>query len=67
MSRILLGEILIEKGYISSNILDFVLKKQEEISKTGDTKKIGEILIDDGYIEEGILFDALVVQKDRRL
>ncbi len=66
MSSILLGEILLEQGYITDELLEKALNIQDVIKTYGEKKKLGKILIDEGWLSEGILLDVLVIQKKKR-
>ena len=56
-SMLLLGEILIKKGYITRDVLDVALKEQKI---TG--KKIGETLLKAGFVPENAIAEALAEQ-----
>jgi len=47
--KIRLGDLLIEKGYITQEQLESALAKQKELNFE---KKLGEIVIDEGYISK---------------
>ena len=53
----MLGQILINKGFITAKQLDFGLKEQK--SRPG---MIGEILVEQGFLNEEKLFQALIDQ-----
>jgi general secretion pathway protein E len=55
----LLGQILVEQGYITPDKLDVALKEQEAVEKQ---QKIGKILINLGFIKEDDLLRALSTQ-----
>ncbi len=61
--RKLLGEILIEKGDVSEDVLEKAL----QIQKQGDERKIGEILVQENNVPEKKINDALNVQKGIKL
>ena len=54
--KIRLGDLLIEKGYITQEQLESALKKQKELNFT---KKLGKIFIDEGYIAQKELLKML--------
>ncbi len=66
MSNILIGEILLEQGFIDGEKLKEALDIQNRKRQTGEDKKIGEILVDEGWLDEGILLDALVIQDKKK-
>lgn len=55
--RKLIGQMLIEKGYITDEQLEQALAAQEQ-----STQRIGEILMDLGFIEEEPLYETLAEQ-----
>ncbi|MBI2124619.1 hypothetical protein HYT92_02395 [Candidatus Pacearchaeota archaeon] len=55
----LIGELLIEKGRLTSSQLEEALKKQRE---AGPHRKIGEILAELGYAEDADVAEALSLQ-----
>ena len=57
--KIRLGDLLIEKGYITQEQLMSALAKQKEFNFA---KKIGEIFIDEGYISQKELLKMLATQ-----
>ncbi len=57
--KIRLGDLLVEKGYITQEQLMAALKKQKELNFT---KKLGEIIIDEGYISQKELLKVLATQ-----
>ncbi|WP_434658376.1 ATPase, T2SS/T4P/T4SS family [Sulfurimonas sp. NW9] len=57
--KIRLGDLLIEKGYITQEQLESALAKQKELNFT---KKLGEIFIDEGYISQKELLKMLATQ-----
>ena len=57
--KIRLGDLLIEKGYITQEQLESALKKQKELNFT---KKLGKIFIDEGYISQKELLKVLATQ-----
>ncbi len=57
--KIRLGDLLIEKGYITQEQLESALEKQKELNFT---KKLGEIFIDEGYISQKELLKMLATQ-----
>lgn len=59
----LLGEILIEKGDISKDILEKALQIQNQ----GDARKIGQILVQENNVDERKINDALNIQKGIKL
>ena len=58
----LLGQILVERGYIDQDTLTAVLKRQELLRKSGIRPRIGELLIAIGKITHGQLSEALQMQ-----
>ena len=54
-----LGQILVDRGEISPEILDESLQQQ---TTAPARRLLGEILIDSGYIDEQALFSALALQ-----
>jgi len=61
--RKLLGEILIEKGDISEDMLENALQIQNQ----GDRRKIGQILVQEKNVPEKKINDALNLQKGLKL
>jgi len=59
-SHRLLGEILIESGYVSKDKLDFILSRQAGV-------KLGEALLNDNLISYQQLQDALKLQSETTL
>lgn len=59
----LIGEILIEKGDISEDILEKALQIQNQ----GDMRKIGQILVQENNVPEKKINDALNVQRGLKL
>jgi len=57
--KIRLGDLLIEKGYITQEQLESALAKQKELNFT---KKLGEIFINEGYISQKELLKILATQ-----
>ncbi len=57
--KIRIGDLLIEKGYITQEQLMAALAKQKELNFT---KKLGEIFIDEGYISQKELLKMLATQ-----
>lgn len=62
-SKKLLGEILIEKGDISEDIL----QKALQIQNQGDIRKVGQILVQENNVPEKKINDALNLQKGIKL
>jgi hypothetical protein len=60
--RKLLGEILIERGFINRNTLDTALRRQQLLRRTGINPRLGELLIAIGELTMGQLREALVAQ-----
>jgi len=60
--RRLIGEILIERGFIDRSTLDATVKHQQLLRKTGISPRIGEILIALGKINPEQLKEALNLQ-----
>lgn len=58
----LLGQILIDRGYIDENTLTAVLKRQDLLRKSGISPRLGELLIAIGKITHNQLSEALEVQ-----
>ena len=54
--KVRLGDLLIERGYITEEQLLKALKKQKELNYT---KKLGEIFIDEGYLTQKELLKEL--------
>jgi len=54
-----LGQILVERGEISPEMLDEALRQQTAVPAH---RLLGEILVDNGYIDEQALFSALALQ-----
>jgi|YelNatPaOPRAMG01_1025707.scaffolds.fasta_scaffold25201_3 bifunctional DNase/RNase len=53
------GELLVEMGKVSPEIVEKALEKQEKIGKK---KKIGEILVEEGHVDKRTLAHALIIQ-----
>ena len=58
-----LGEILIEKGYLSEHQIQLALGIQKEESKEGMWKYIGQILVDMGIVSQDQVEEGLEVLK----
>ena len=59
--KIRIGDILIEKGFISQEQLKLALKEQKE---SNFAKKLGQYFIDEGYISERAFAEILAQQLD---
>ena len=60
--RKLLGEILVERGFINRNTLDTALERQQLLRKSGISPRLGELLIAIGKLTMGQLREALLAQ-----
>ena len=60
--RKLLGEILVERGFINRNTLDAALQRQRVLRQTGINPRLGELLIAIGKLTMGQLREALLAQ-----
>lgn len=60
--RKLIGEILVERGFIDSSTLTRALKRQQLLRKTGINPRLGELLIAIGKINRQQLREALGAQ-----
>ena len=60
--QVRIGDLLVEKGYITKEELDIALKKQKDYRAEGRHKKIGEILVDLGFVDEKVLLKVLSEQ-----
>ena len=58
-----LGEILIEKGYLSEHQVQLALEIQNDDSKEGMWKYIGQILVDMGIVSQDQVEEGLEVLK----
>ena len=58
-----LGEILIEKGYLSEHQVQLALDIQNEDSKEGMWKYIGQILVDMGIVSQDQVEEGLELLK----
>jgi signal transduction histidine kinase len=57
-----LGDLLIEKGFITHGALEFCLKKQEKMKAKGETMLIGQVLVHEGLIDEDTLSGVVTEQ-----
>ena len=57
--KIRLGDLLVNKNFITPEELEVALKKQKELKEQGVYKRLGEILVELGFIEENVLLKAL--------
>jgi len=62
MPGVLLGEFLIEKGFITKQHLEEALQTQRVFAG----KKLGELLVDGGYLTREVLEQALAMQQTLR-
>lgn len=62
---LLLGQIAVEKGFISEKQLAECLKAQEKYEKTRTPKHLGLILLEKEYVDEDELDLALEVQRQK--
>lgn len=60
--RRLIGQILLERGYVNREILTNSLYRQQNLRKEGFNFRLGEILVASGNISPGQLKEALAVQ-----
>ena len=58
-----LGEILIEKGYLSEHQVQLALDIQNDDSKEGMWRYIGQILVDMGIVSQDQVEEGLEVLK----
>jgi len=66
-SKTLIGQILVELGYITIYQLDESLKIQKDDQKAGkDNKPLGQILLELGYCGPNQLIRAIQVQAEYR-
>jgi hypothetical protein len=56
--RLLIGQILVQKGLITEHKLNEALATQKQT-----TQRIGEILVDLGYVDQRQLYEALAEQQ----
>ncbi|MCA9246595.1 MAG: Flp pilus assembly complex ATPase component TadA [Planctomycetales bacterium] len=56
-----LGNLLIEKGYLTIEGLEAALKRQREQARS-DNRLLGEILVDDGFCSEDQVVECLAVE-----
>jgi len=59
--RLMIGQILVQKGLITEQRLNEALEMQKQT-----TQKIGEVLVDLGYVDQRQLFEALAEQQGLR-
>lgn len=59
--KIRIGDLLLQKGLISGDQLEFALKQQQS-----NGRKLGRVLVDNGFITEKKLSEALAKQLDLR-
>ncbi len=57
-----LGDLLIDKGFITHGALEFCLKKQAKMKTKGDMKLIGQVLVDEGLIDSDTLSAVITEQ-----
>jgi DNA-binding response OmpR family regulator len=62
-TRRLLGQLLVEKGYISKENIETAASLQEIFRQSGEPKKLGEILTEYGYLTEEQLQRVLKEQE----
>jgi type IV pilus assembly protein PilB len=66
-SKTLIGQILVELGYITIYQLDEALKIQKDDAEAGkDNKPLGQILLELGYCGPNQLIRAIQVQSEYR-
>jgi DNA-binding response OmpR family regulator len=58
-----LGEILVDKGFISKDNIETAASLQEIFRRSGEPKKLGEILVEYGYLTEEQLQRVLTEQE----
>jgi len=58
-SKLRLGELLINEGLLSDDLLQIALRRQKE---SDFTKKLGEILVDSGFVSQKEIAQALAKQ-----
>jgi signal transduction histidine kinase len=57
-----LGDLLIDKGFITHGALEFCLKKQAKMKSKGDAKLIGQVLVEEGLIDSDTLSGVITEQ-----
>ncbi|MEB3283768.1 MAG: hypothetical protein VKN33_00580 [Candidatus Sericytochromatia bacterium] len=63
LERKLLGEYLIEKGYMSASQLDFALQRQQFLALGGRRVLLGELLVEMSLVRPAHIQEALTLQQ----